>query len=232
VATIVHRSLGVEQGVETPWPDSPWVVMKFGGRSVATAQNWERIAALIRARLDEGVTPVVVHSALAGVSNALIDLLDTAERGDATGNKLEAIRGQHDALAADLEVDAALLDELFEKLEQLIAGVRLVGEVSPRVHARVLATGALAATRPGAAYLARIGLPAVWQDARTLLQSSSARDLTERSQFLSARCDYSPSEPLQRQLAGIDGFVLTQGFIARNTQRQTVLLGRGGSDTS
>ncbi|MBN1240611.1 MAG: bifunctional aspartate kinase/diaminopimelate decarboxylase [Gammaproteobacteria bacterium] len=229
---IVHRSLGVDQGVETPYPDSPWVVMKFGGRSVATAENWGRIADLVRRRLEEGVKPVIFHSALAGVSNALIDLLDTAERGDATEQKLMRIRAQHDELAADLDVDGSMLGELFGKLEQLIAGVRLVGEVSPRVHARVLATGELAATRLGAAYLKRIGLPAVWQDARTLLKSSGSREQTERSQFLSARCDYSPSDALQHQFAGIDGFVLTQGFIARNAQDQTVLLGRGGSDTS
>src|SRR5690606_21232833 len=113
-----------------------------------------------------------------------------------------------------------------------IAGVRLIGEVSPRVHARVLATGELAATKLGAAYLNRIGLPAAWLDARTLLTSKVVRDQSERAQFLSARCDYQPSEALQAQFRKIDGFVLTQGFIARNAHGQTVLLGRGGSDTS
>src|SRR5690606_22659959 len=148
----VHGSVA-EQSVETPYPDSPWVVMKFGGRSVATAENWAKIAGLARARLEEGVVPVIVHSALAGVSNALIDLLDTAEQGGAVDEKLEKLKRQHLDLARDLGVDGAMLDELFEKLEHTIAGVRLIGEVSPRVHARVLATGELAATKLGAAYL-------------------------------------------------------------------------------
>ena len=56
--------LGASQAVDTPYPDSPWVVMKFGGRSVSTAENWTIVARLIRERLDEGVRPVVVHSAL------------------------------------------------------------------------------------------------------------------------------------------------------------------------
>ena len=47
-------------------------------------------------------------------------------------------------------------------LEQLVAGVKLVGEVSPRVHARVLATGELAATELGAAYLRSTGLDVEW----------------------------------------------------------------------
>src|SRR5690606_5274622 len=227
----VHGSVA-EQSVETPYPDSPWVVMKFGGRSVATAENWARIAELVRARLDEGVVPVIVHSALAGVSNALIDLLETAEQGGALDEKLDRLKRQHYELAEDLGVDGHMLDELFAKLEQMVAGVKLIGEVTPRVHARVLATGELAATKLGAAYLERIGLPAVWQDVREFLTSKTLRDQSERSQYLSARCDYRPSEALQARFRAIEGFVLTQGFIARNAHGETVLLGRGGSDTS
>ena len=55
---------------------SPWVVMKFGGTSVSTRENWETIAALTRARLDAGLKPVIVHSALGGVSNTLENILD------------------------------------------------------------------------------------------------------------------------------------------------------------
>src|SRR5690606_40636182 len=51
----LHAALGVTQPVDTPYRDSPWVVMKFGGRSVSTAENWERIAGVIRERLAEGV---------------------------------------------------------------------------------------------------------------------------------------------------------------------------------
>ncbi len=229
---LVHRAMGTDEGVETPYPDSPWVVMKFGGTSVSTAANWALIARLIRERLDEGARPVVVHSAVAGVSNALIDLLDTAVRGESTDDRLEQICARHRDLARDLGVDAGELDELFSSLQQLVAGVRLVGEASPRVHARVLAHGELLATRLGAAYLQRAGLPACWTDARTLLVSSDDRDQTEKVRYISARCAFDPDTELQQRLAAVDGFVLSQGFIARNAGSETVLLGRGGSDTS
>ena len=142
----LHAALGVSEAVDTPYPDSPWVVLKFGGRSVSTASNWAVIAQLIRDRLAERMRPVVVHSALVGVSNALIALLDTAVAGGDTDEKLRKIRAQHDALAKDLGVDPSILDERFRALEQMIAGAKLVGEVSPRVHARVLSVGELAAT--------------------------------------------------------------------------------------
>ena len=139
---------------------SPWVVMKFGGTSVSTAANWETIAALVRARLDAGLVPVVVHSALAGISNALVDLLQAALTGD-TGNRLEKIRAQHYDLADALGLDGpGLLEERLHELEQLIAGVRLVREVSVRVRVRVMALGELLATCLGAAYLEKAGLPA------------------------------------------------------------------------
>jgi bifunctional diaminopimelate decarboxylase / aspartate kinase len=224
--------LGASQAVDTPYPDSPWVVLKFGGRSVSTAENWAIIARLIRERLDEGVRPVVVHSALVGVSNALIALLDAAGAGGETDDKLAKIRAQHDALARELEVDPKMFDERFAALAQVIAGVRLIGEVSPRVHARVLANGELAATELGAAYLRSTGLDVAWLDIRDHLESATLRDQTERARFISARCDFSEDKELQKRFAAIDGIVLSQGFIARNAQGETVLLGRGGSDTS
>jgi len=227
-----NPALGMSQAVDTPYPDSPWVVMKFGGRSVSTAENWAIIARLVRERLDEGVRPVVVHSALVGVSNALIALLDTAVAGGDTDEKLAKIRAQHDTLATALGLDAEMFDERFNALAQVIAGVKLVGEVSPRVHARVLANGELAATELGATYLRSTGLDVEWHDIRSYLESATLRDQTERARFLSARCDFSADRALQDRFAAIKGIVLSQGFIARNAQGETVLLGRGGSDTS
>lgn len=224
--------LGASQAVDTPYPDSPWVVLKFGGRSVSTAENWAIVARLIRERLAEGVRPVVVHSALVGVSNALIALLDTAVAGGDTDDKLAKIRAQHDALARDLGVDASMFDDRFAALTQVIAGIRMIGEVSPRLHARVLSVGELAATELGAAYLRAQGLEVAWLDIRDYLESATQRDQTERARFISARCEFSPDKALQDRFAAIKGVVLSQGFIARNAQGETVLLGRGGSDTS
>jgi hypothetical protein len=53
----------------------PWVVLKFGGTSVATAARWKSIVALAKKRRDEGFRPVVVVSALSGVTNLLLNVL-------------------------------------------------------------------------------------------------------------------------------------------------------------
>ena len=101
-----HAGLGVE-GVETPFPESPFVVMKFGGRSVATAQNWTTIAQLLRQRLDEGLTPVLVHSALAGLSDALENLLLRATAADAAC-ELDSIHHRPEQIATRWQLDPHL----------------------------------------------------------------------------------------------------------------------------
>ena len=217
--------------VASPFPDSPFVVMKFGGRSVSTADNWSRIAELLQQRLDSGLTPVVVHSALAGVSDALENLLDAAVNGDPT-SVLADIRETHDRLAGELGVNPSILDKQFHTLTRLIDGVCLLREVSPGVHARVMATGELAATTLGASYLLSRALPAHWWDARMLLEVEEPRNLSEQARFLSAACAHDAVPRLQRELEAVDGFIVTQGFIGRNSHGDTVLFGRGGSDTS
>ena len=55
-----------------------WVVLKFGGTSVSSAANWHNIAQVLRVRIAEHFRPVVVHSALSGVTDRLESLLTAA----------------------------------------------------------------------------------------------------------------------------------------------------------
>lgn len=211
---------------------SPWVIMKFGGSSVSSAEYWETIAQLVQERLNAGLRPVIVHSALGGISNALEKTLAKAVTGNPE-DLLAAIRDQHYELAAAMGLDGStIFDERLHELEQLVAGVRLVKEVSVRVRVRVMALGELMATQLGAAFLAKKCLPVNWMDARDLLTSRSRPGRNPVTSYLSATCDYHPDDALENEMAAVDGVVLTQGFIARNTSGETVLLGRGGSDTS
>ncbi len=223
---------GAELGAPASIAESEWVVMKFGGSSVATAANWRTIAELLKKRLAEGLRPLVVHSALKGVSNELEALLADAVEDD-VDSALDAVGRKHYALAEDLGLDAgALLDDTVHELKQLIAGVRLVREVSVRVRVRVMALGELMATRLGAAFLEAEGLPVGWCDARDLLTSRPSASPDRESSYLTAICDYGFDEALRQKLAAEPQVLVTQGFIARNESGETVLLGRGGSDTS
>jgi diaminopimelate decarboxylase/aspartate kinase len=211
---------------------APFVVLKFGGTSVSSAPNWRNIRDVLRKRLAEGVRPVVVHSALSGITDRLEGLLTAALAGDPEPAALQ-IEEKHAKLAADLgiELPAGVKRQLAE-LRQIAAGVALVKEVSDRVRARVMSAGELMATELGAAWLATQGLDVEWVDARTVLHAEERKGASEKASILSATCDFAPDAAMQARFGRPGRVYLSQGFIASDAEGNTVLLGRGGSDTS
>ncbi len=207
-------------------------VLKFGGTSVATAPRWVGIAQIVRRHRSQGRRVLLVCSAAGATSDLLVQLVDAAEADDpAVEGLLADLRARHLALADDLGVDGnAVLDGLFADLFRRVEGIRLLREASPRSRAAVMALGELMSTRLGAAFLGARGLATTWLDARTLLQSTG--EATEGQHFLSATCDFAPCPETAARVAAAGGVAITQGFIAADAAGHTVLLGRGGSDTS
>ncbi len=216
----------------TPSGESSWIVLKFGGTSVSTLENWRNVAAVVRARLAEGYRVLVVHSALSGETDRLEKLLSAAFSGTHEA-VLALIEERHLTLAAQLGIDSsAKLENYFAELRQIAAGLAQSGEASDRTRARVLAFGELLATELGARYLAAQGITTTWWDVRDGLHAEQRHGLASRATYLSATCDFAPDPVLRAKLEKLPGVVLTQGFMASNEAGDTVLLGRGGSDTS
>ncbi len=236
-----NRSTDSAQGAVDP-PDRPdrssapsdWLVLKFGGTSVSTLERWRTIASTLRSRLARGARPFVVCSALSQVSNRLEALLAAAGEGEGVAPGLESLQRDHETLAAEMGVDVEQhLGETLDELHQVLEGIRLTGEVTPRLRARVMSAGEMLSTRLGAAWLSSQGIATSWQDARELLEAEIEPQVPPERQFLSATCHHAPDPELQGRLAALDAdVVLTQGFVARLANGDTVLLGRGGSDTA
>jgi diaminopimelate decarboxylase/aspartate kinase len=174
----------------------------------------------------------VVCSAISGVSDALEHIISACGSGTEDGALL-ALRERHASLATALSVDVEteIGGELSE-IESLVRGANLVGEISPRLHARLMAMGEIMSTKLGAAYLRQQGMDVHWVDARAHLRAQDQEGLPVARQMLSAQCDFEPDPAMQDALSATSGVIVTQGFIANNTRGETVLLGRGGSDTS
>ena len=211
-------------------PLDPIAVLKFGGTSVALPECWDRIAEISQAHIRAGRRPVLVCSAVSGVSNALEALIE-ASLEEQHPPLLEALETLHEPLVARVGNDARVaLKEAMQALEKLSTGIALTGECPPRLRARIMAQGELLSTRLGALLLAEAGISCVWMDARQLLDSQQGAG---DQHYLSATCSYDPEPGLQRQIQDAAAqLVVTQGFIARDEKGDTVLLGRGGSDTS
>jgi diaminopimelate decarboxylase/aspartate kinase len=212
---------------------SRFVVLKFGGTSVATPERWQNILTEARKRLQEGVRPVIVCSAIAKASDQLEHLVREAVVGKHEV-LLQQIKQRHLDLASKLTVDGTkVLAEELSELERLALGASLLRDLNPRLIARVMACGELMSTRLGAAYFNRNGLGTAWVDARECLVSVTEPGASEARRILSAQVDDAHDPALIKRFDELpQPVIISQGFIARDATGGAVLLGRGGSDTS
>ena len=210
----------------------PWLVLKFGGTSVSSAANWHNIAQVLRTRVAERFRPVVVHSALTGITDRLESLISTAMSG-AHAPVLEHIAAAHRELAARLGVEPnPQFENFMRELRDMAASLAERRSIDDAMRARVMAVGELLATTLGAEFLNAQGISTAWVDARQVPRADDRDHATHQASLLSATCDFSPDLKLQADWRSLNRVVLTQGFIAANAAGDTVLLGRGGSDTS
>jgi diaminopimelate decarboxylase/aspartate kinase len=216
---------------------SGWVVHKFGGTSVASPASWETIREAIANTRAEGRRPLVVCSALSGISDRLDELLAARDRGRSGRDQLVEIAERHHEFAAALGIDGSdLVEDRVRTIERRLAASPPGQEVPPPIRAEVMAAGELLLTGLAARWLAAAGAGMAWRDARRLLCVDPPPDgACARQAFLSAVCASAshPDEALVRALDTVEeSGIITQGFIARDRDGRTVLLGRGGSDVA
>ncbi|MCX7118480.1 MAG: bifunctional aspartate kinase/diaminopimelate decarboxylase [Legionellales bacterium] len=207
------------------------IVTKFGGTSVSSRETWNHILAITQKHLTAGLQPIVVCSARAQASNQLEKMVEAALLNQQHSLQTQFLDAMLD-LARELEVDPQVIQADIQQLEQWLTGIALLHEAPAKTHAQILSLGELMMTRLGHAFLNQHGLNCLWFDAREALTAiPMPGDDTQR--YCSARVDAEPNPALANQLKDSGAqVVITQGFIAANAQGETVLLGRGGSDTS
>lgn len=209
-----------------------YIILKFGGTSVSSLKRWKTISSVVKDRCKDGYSPIVVCSAISGISDALERLFEKASQGE-YADTLREIVDRHKVFAKELGINFDLVKEDIKNLEKLSQGISLAHEASPKVKAQILGSGELMLTKLGGDFLRRNGVDARWIDARNYLVSDSNLNCGQQRDYLSAKCKFGQDEKLKKALASKKGGVfITQGFIAGNEKGETVLLGRGGSDVS
>jgi diaminopimelate decarboxylase/aspartate kinase len=208
--------------------DAPWIVLKFGGTSVATLERWRTILDLAADRRAQGARVLVVVSALAGVTDALKALCECAEAG--RDGAVAEIMERHRRLAAQMGLARV------EAMERWLASLQdLVRDAQPGQlawQALVQAHGELLSSALGAAFMTANGLPTRWLDSREALLAREVPFLNERARVLSAQVQAEPDPAFTAGLARQGEVFIVPGFMARDNAGKTVLLGRGGTDTS
>ena len=213
------------------------IVQKFGGTSVADPEAVRRLIAIVReARTRDPHGPVVVVSAMSGVTDALLAVAAAAgaTQVDEALACLAELRARHLAAARALAPDggapplAAFIDAHFDELDAVARALGVLREVSGRTLDAVAASGELLNSRIVAAALEAEGVPAAWVDARRVIVTDG---------------DHTRAAPLMRDTsAALRASVLPLveagqvpvlgGFIGATREGITTTLGRGGSDYS
>lgn len=211
---------------------SAFVVLKFGGTSVAARPRWERIAQLVQERRAQGMRVVVVVSALSGVTNALQAMIDAASVGQSLQTHATALADRHLKFIDELGLpQAPLLNEWLARLAALSQDPR-AGQADLSWQADLLALGELMSSSLGVHFFQHLGLDAEWLDAREWLRAVELPNASAWAARLSVNCECEPSPVMQAALLRRAPVLITQGFIASDRQGATCVLGRGGSDTS
>jgi aspartate kinase len=207
------------------------IVMKFGGSSVESAVAIERVAGIVKKRLDRH--PVVVVSAMGKTTNKLLAIAAAAIDGkrDEFIRQLHDLRDYHSREARQvvpLEGRAGLdrfLDEHFQELTELVKGLAVLGELTPRSVDAISSYGERLSSYVVTQAFRHYGMAAVHLDSRDVIvtdkrHTQAAPDYPETYKRLAAIVP-----PLAETSVVVMG-----GFIASSHDGATTTLGRGGSD--
>jgi aspartokinase/homoserine dehydrogenase 1 len=204
--------------------------LKFGGTSVASAQNIKLVLEIIKKEAQNSPLTVVV-SAFTGVTDLLVEAATKASFKD-QGYKLIAdeIEKRHfDAvkILIPLQEQSPIISHLkrnLNQLETLLDGCALLGELSHRTLDTILSFGELCSTFIVAEALKQQLPKSVYKDSRELIKTNN--------NYGKANVNFKITNPLIVDYFNSNNAQVTvlTGFIASSTDGNNTTLGRGGSD--
>ena len=207
------------------------IVMKFGGSSVESAEAIKRVAGIVETRVDRH--PIVVVSAMGKTTNKLLAIAQSAIEGkrDDFIRQLHDLRDFHSRearqvvpLAHRAELDRTL-DDHFQEMTELIKGIAVLGELTPRSIDAISSYGERLSSYIVSLAFEYYGVPSVHLDSRRVIVTD--RRHTQAVPIFPET--YKRLAEVLRPLAR-NKVVVMGGFIGATEEGVTTTLGRGGSD--
>lgn len=207
-------------------------VLKFGGTSVANAENIKRVIEIVKNAVNDNGCIVIV-SALGGITDLLLDAAALAAVGNiGYKDKLELAEQRHldcvNLLISEAD-QASLLQTVYSscnEIKELCNGIFLLGELTVRSKDRISSYGEWLSSKIIAAACNEAAVPAAWKDSRELIVTNNAHTAAE--------VDFKITDKKVRQFftGQFAKLFIIPGFIAADSSGITTTLGRGGSDYS
>jgi aspartokinase/homoserine dehydrogenase 1 len=203
-------------------------ILKFGGTSVGSISSIHTLIDILKK--EKGEKPVVVLSAMSGVTNLLIAMAEGAAKGhDFTEGLAELERRHFEVVKSLLDIQHqnpafTRLKINFNQLEELLQGILTLKELTPKTRDLVVSFGERCSTVMISKIAAQYFPEAIFVDASELIKTDSA--------FGNAKVNNELTEQLIRGYykENKDKMLFVTGFIAGNDEGQITTLGRGGSD--
>lgn len=197
------------------------IVMKFGGSSVANREQIEKVMEIVKGRLPR--RPVVISSAHKGMTDKLVNAARAAANREFS---LPDVIDFQSEIAQDLGCDPGLLSDLFQDISDLLRGIGLVRELSPRSLDHMASFGERMAVRCIADYFSRQGLKSQAFDVWDLGFITDAN-------FGTARPLAGYDRAMRRAFAELvppDVVPIVTGFVGKTESGDITTVGRNGSD--
>ncbi len=202
-------------------------ILKFGGSSVKSADRIKQVIKILEKQEDEFS---VVFSALGGVTDMLIEMSDVAATGsDLYETPFKEFKDRHITAAKELldnKYEKKVikgLEENFKELKNILDGICLLMEATPRTMDYVLSFGERNSAYIIANALSQSGITADFLDARTIIKTDK--------RFGSATVKFKETNKcIKEHYKKSKNIQVVTGFIASHTGGLTTTLGRGGSD--
>ncbi|HEY6506110.1 MAG TPA: bifunctional aspartate kinase/homoserine dehydrogenase I [Chitinophagaceae bacterium] len=205
-------------------------VLKFGGTSVANAENINKVVSIVKRSVKKDKTVLVV-SALGGITDVLLNAAAFAAEGnEAYKEQLAVMEQRHlDAVkqlipVANQSQMLSLVKTACNEIEDICNGIFLLGELTPRSKDRISSYGEWISSHIISAKFKAEGINNAWKDARELIVTNS--------NFSAAEVDFAATnEKIKAFFSSVSSSLyVVPGFIAGDKNGITTTLGRGGSD--
>ncbi|MDI1256205.1 MAG: bifunctional aspartate kinase/homoserine dehydrogenase I [Flavobacterium sp.] len=205
-------------------------ILKFGGTSVANAQNIKLVINIVKNKVAESQLIVVV-SAFSGVTDLLVLAAQKAsEKDEIYKDIIATIEATHLTAIKELipvNDQSAILSHIkriINHLETLLDGCFLLGELSSRTSDTILGFGEMLSSYIIAEAFKQQLPGSEYKDSRELIKTNS--------HFGKAVVNFNLTDALIAEFFSIDTspVVIIPGFIASSTDGNNTTLGRGGSD--
>ncbi|WP_336129139.1 bifunctional aspartate kinase/homoserine dehydrogenase I [Mesoflavibacter sp. CH_XMU1422-2] len=203
-------------------------VLKFGGTSVGSSQNINKVIAILKEKSQED-TVICVVSAIGGITDKLLKAGQLAKNKDKSFlNEFETIKDIHfktlnQLLPQPSKSVTTIIEDKLNQLKELLNGIYLINELSPKTSDKLVSFGEHLSSTIIAKTIKTQGFDVELKNSQELIVTDD--------NFTRAQVNFEvTNKNIKSYFKTPKQIIILPGFVAKSTSGEPTTLGRGGSD--